>query len=122
MRSKSLPLPQIRNSPSGNPQYLVNLIELNDDNESLRDTVFYNIFRDAILFDTLADGVEYRSLCVRQRRNCPTIYTRDGGFISSSGLLDPTAKLDPSKELEFMFGELPRTNYLSIREMEEGLI
>ena len=39
----------------GNPEYLVELINLND--ESLRDTIFYNVFKRQLLFDDLDTAI-----------------------------------------------------------------
>src|SRR5690606_33524002 len=47
-----LPIKELSRVP-GNPQYLVNLIKLAPEKEGLRDTVFWNIFRMALLFDNL---------------------------------------------------------------------
>ena len=71
----------------GNPEYLVELINLND--ESLRDTIFYNVFKRQLLFDDLDTAIKYREWMVRRRRSVPTIYTRTGEKLAQEGHLDP---------------------------------
>ena len=59
MRRQVLPLPDLSHQP-GHPQYLVNMVKLAPDKEHFRDTIFWNIFRNSILFDTIETANQFR--------------------------------------------------------------
>ena len=61
--SKKLPLPPLLGDATGNPRYMVNIIQLRPDNERLRDSIFHAIFGRNVLIDTLNDAVEYTKKC-----------------------------------------------------------
>jgi len=71
----------------GNPEFLAELITLTD--ESLRDTIFFNVFKRQLLFDDLETAIQYRQWMVQKRRVVPTIYTRTGEKLGQEGQLDP---------------------------------
>ena len=71
----------------GNPEYLAELITLSE--ESLRDTIFFNVFKRQLLFDNLETAIEYRQWMVKKKKVVPTIYTRTGEKLSQEGQLDP---------------------------------
>ena len=71
----------------GNPEYLAELITLSD--ESLRDTIFFNVFKRQLLFDNLETAIQYRQWMVKKRKSVPTIYTRTGEKLTQEGQLDP---------------------------------
>jgi hypothetical protein len=87
----------------GNPEYLVDLISLND--EALRDTLFYNVFKRALLFDDLDSAIEYRQFMVKKKRNVPTIFTRTGEKLPQEGQLDPIGGRLP-ENLDYIFGQM----------------
>lgn len=55
-----LPLPPLSPNIAGHPKYLVNLIQLTEENEHLRDTVFWNIFKSALVFDDFESAVAFK--------------------------------------------------------------
>lgn len=55
-----LPLRPFNPQIPGSPQHLVNMIKLLPTHEHLRDTLFWNIFRDSILFNDLKSAMAYR--------------------------------------------------------------
>ena len=99
----------------GNPVYLVNLIQLPKKHERLRDSLFYNMYRNNMLFDDVESANAYRKYLldkkhaltkVAQTRDGqgagsgsnrsgatvpppPTIFTRDGFKIAADGLMNP---------------------------------
>ena len=112
MSKKQLPLEEpyvlddrsSRVRPSGNPRLMVNMIQLDQDFEHLRDTVFYSIYGKALLFDSLDDAAEYRKYLVQQRIPPPMMYSISGERFTSQGILDPRQGKMP-KELPFIYGE-----------------
>jgi len=107
---KALPLEEphfddrSRGRPSGNPRYMVNMIQLNSEFEYLRDSVFFALFNKALLFDDMESASEYRKALVDKGIHPPPIYSLSGERFSSQGVLDPKAGKLP-KELQFVFGE-----------------
>jgi len=90
--------------PSGNPRYMVNLIQLNSEYEHLRDSVFFAVFGRSLLFDDMESASEYRTFLVRKGAYPPPIFSLSGEKFLSQGVLDPKAGKIP-KELQFVFGE-----------------
>jgi len=91
MATGELPLPPFPADTPGNPQYLVNLIRLND--ESLRDTLFWSMFRGAILFDDMRTAMAYKKEQQRLNRPVDGLYTRDGVKIPHGGNTNPRSGL-----------------------------
>lgn len=84
------------------------MIALEPQHESLRETLFYNIFKRSIMFDNLETALAYRRSLVTRNVSPPTIYTRRGDKLNSDGVLNPrqgAGKLPDA--LEFVFGQLP---------------
>jgi len=90
MQTGALPLPPIV-AREGNPAYMVNLVRLTPALERLRDTVFHNMYRGALLFDDVRTASAYRRHQLARRAPVPTIFTRDGKKIGSEGVLNPRA-------------------------------
>ena len=114
-----LPIPRI-NFNRGNPEYMVNLIELPAHNEYLRDTLFYGIYQDTILIDTIEMAQEYREMLGRVP-TVPTIYTRDGAVMASNGLMSP--KPPANVKIPFIYGELPVDDEINtkLEELQDGM-
>lgn len=55
-----LPLPAFDPSIPGNPEYMVNILKLDKDKEYLRDSIFFQMFRSAILFDDMDTAAAYK--------------------------------------------------------------
>lgn len=94
MQARALPLPPVfdsvsKQTPEGNPEYLVNLVRLPAALEHLRDTVFYNIYKNSLLFDDVRTANVYRKTLLARKAQVPTIFTRDGNKIGSEGVLNP---------------------------------
>ena len=110
MARASLPLDVLRNVP-GRPEYLVNLVSLDKENEHLRDTLFWSIFKKSLLFDDLPSGSAYRDGEIRKGRSAPAIFTRKGEMIRSDGLMDPSNKVNLNASDQrrggFVFGAQP---------------
>jgi hypothetical protein len=86
------------------PRYMYDIIELDVDREDLRSRLFWHIFQNCILVETLEHALELRKAWVRSReaRSIPMIYTLDGNKVPSSGQLDPTDKIPV--EMKAVFG------------------
>ena len=113
-----LPLPALKDV-KGAPRYLVNLIKLRPNDEYLRDTVFWSIFRDSLLFDTIEAASEYRSKLIRNNRRPPQCVSVSGDILAADGLMDPKSKLNTARALKFEFGEIPGTemkDYITAKE------
>jgi hypothetical protein len=78
----------------------------------LRDSLFFNIFGNAILFDNFEHGLAYRKYLVKTRQKPPTIYTLSGEKIGSNALMDPSPAARKPSQLEFVFGE-PKTKHIA---------
>ena len=85
---KKIELEDISNQ-EGNPEYLVNLIKLDDHHEHLRATIFWKTFSKSIVFDTLATAQHYRDYLISARKEPPALYTRDGNRVLNDGIMDP---------------------------------
>eukprot|EP00117_Sycon_ciliatum_P030786 scpid4423/ scgid5538/ Structural maintenance of chromosomes flexible hinge domain-containing protein 1 len=80
------PLPHakvLRNEPRGNPQYVKHYLKFTGREEECRQ-VFGLLLGEVILLDTLADAAHYRQQLANYTR-CPTLLTRDGDRIRSTG-------------------------------------
>lgn len=93
----------------------VNLLHLKPDLESLRDTLFFNIFNNAILFDDMNSALDYRQYLVQNDIRPPSMYTLQGTKVTSQAVLDPgPGGMKPSR-LDYVFGEQPSRVFESIR-------
>lgn len=80
------------------------MIRLKDEHEMLRDTLFYYLFSDFIVFDDLESASAY----LKEGSHPPaTIFTKDGIRLERSGCFDPTQR-EGAEQLEFVYGELLR--------------
>ncbi|CAM9569308.1 unnamed protein product, partial [Ectocarpus sp. 8 AP-2014] len=59
--SGQLPLP--KPTDKGFKGYLVNMIELPENQEHLRDTIFYALYGSMVMFDTLDNALNYQARC-----------------------------------------------------------
>ncbi len=83
----------------------MNILVLEPDYEYLRDTLFYNIFGNAIMFDNFKDALEYRKTLVKANQRPPTLFTLAGEKISQNAVLDPSGNARLPNHLEYVYGE-----------------
>ena len=87
-KSRDMALYQITPIPS-HPMYCqVNILELED--ERLRDSLFFHIFKKALIFDDFGSATAYRQSVVQRGQQPPMLYSVCGRRIGSDGILDPT--------------------------------
>jgi hypothetical protein len=101
------------------------MIQLEPSNESMRDTLFYAIFRDSILFDNIETASYYRRALLKSTgglRNPPTIFCRSGDRINSEGIMDPKRVKSRRTESAYVFGQLPNLNRAEFKGLEDGLL
>ena len=103
IEQQALPLPKI--SGSGNPRYVVNMIQLEKENEYLRDKLFFSIFDRTLLFDDRESALAYQKKMFDLGQRPPTLLTMKGDKFRGDGLFDPS--LQVLKEPQVMFGEQP---------------
>jgi hypothetical protein len=41
--------------------------------------LFYTLFKEVMVFDTIFHGTNYREHCIKQNKHCPTIITIEDG-------------------------------------------
>ena len=99
--------------------YQVNIIQLEPANEHLRDTIFFNIFRNSILFDELHDALEYRRYLVRNKIPPPKMYTLGGDVLDATAVLDPNPTSKLPVQQTFVFGE-QRSRHVAIDAASDG--
>jgi hypothetical protein len=89
------------------------LFHFEADQEYLRGTVFYDLFKDALVFEDFWQAIDYRKYLTACEASCPVLYALDGRKVD--GTLDPNYSVHSSR-LEYSFGE-----YFSGRERLEKL-
>ncbi len=97
-----MPFPPIK--ARGNPRYLANMVQLNPEDEHLRDSVVNTLFGTTLLFDDLDAATDYRSSLIAKDTKPPIIFTVTGDKIAANGVLDPRGGRKPPR-LEYIFGE-----------------
>lgn len=93
------------------------MIELED--ESLRETIFFPIFGESVVFDDMASAIEYRRNALLRHENAHTLYTCSGERLDTSGILDPRGQRMP-KDLKYMFGQMRSRNREELSSVEQG--
>ena len=100
------------------------MIQLIPEQEHLRDTLFYAIFGESILMDTVETALAYRRDIMKKSngmQRVPTIYCRTGDVISNVGSLDPSKKLSNRRApLAFVFGQMPCKRRRQYMQAVEG--
>jgi hypothetical protein len=105
---------------AGHPRYLVNLIQLRSSDEHLRDTVFWNIFRNSLLFEDLDSATKYRQTLAKNCKPPVQVVTKKGDVIATDGMMDPGNRIE-AKKLRFMFGEMPAREMEGYIALEEDI-
>lgn len=96
------------------------MIQLTPENEHLRDSLFYCIYRNAILFDDLVSAISYRKSLVDQGRRAPSLYTVTGDRVQSDGVLNPKPNNKLPANLKSVFGQLPQAGAAEIQKLDAG--
>ena len=87
--------------------HAVNMIVLREEDEHLRQSVFWSMFSNTVILGTEDDALAYREFCKHRGARRPTILCyEDGRRLRASGPLDGEDKFGSSeaRRLEFVFG------------------
>ncbi|GAM26398.1 hypothetical protein SAMD00019534_095730 [Acytostelium subglobosum LB1] len=108
-QSGLLPLYPMSGAPTnGFLGYLVNRLQFKAQYEKLRRTIGWMLFKDAMVFESLVDGYNYRNFCVKAKRPCPTILClKEIELIEASGMV-LIGKKDVGRDQHHL-GQLPIT-------------
>ncbi|GAB5033194.1 structural maintenance of chromosomes flexible hinge domain-containing protein 1-like [Nannochloropsis oceanica] len=106
LKDKRLPLPPI-DAKFNYRGHAVNMIVLREEDEHLRQSVFWSMFSNTVILGTEDDALAYREYCKHRGIRRPTILCyQDGRRLRASGPLDGEDKFGSSeaRRLEFVFG------------------
>ena len=87
--------------------------------KKLRNTVFWTLLQNSVIFDTEANAIEYRQFTIRMNTRCPNLFSMDGKFIPSSGIMDSSHGQLKDIDLKYVFGSKPKNP--QIKELEQGM-
>jgi len=121
--NKPLPHTSARNKfvSKGNPIYAKNLLIFSKDVEDCK-VVFWKLLGDVIILDTLEDATTYRKEVVKYTY-CPTLLTRQGERILSSGKFGgQNNKAPPIEKLHAVFGQPMSSSYTKLSSLLESLL
>lgn len=94
------------------------MLKLEPRNEYLRDTLFWHMFRNTLLFKDFADAVRYGRDLANDNKPAQSMYSEDGQQVLADGILDPNA-VNPSK-LDFVFGMQSPCNTTLFADIKSG--
>jgi chromosome segregation ATPase len=117
IRHGRLPLPDIHRTIPGNPQYMVNMIQLDPAREHLRETIFYHMFQSTIVVDDLRSGHQLQDWLIRNQMFRSAIVCRTGEKLEPSGILEPQQRGGEDMPA-YVFGE--RAPMVDIENIQEG--
>jgi hypothetical protein len=100
---------------------MVDIIKLDECNESLRESVFYHVFKSNILIDTMENAIDYKKELIRTNKQVPTIFTLKGEKFGSEGILNPGSGGKVPKELNYIFGQQQLTNSINFKSISYDL-
>eukprot|EP01132_Coremiostelium_polycephalum_P008435 gene8435-10360_t len=108
-QSNLLPLKPHDGAPlSGFVGFVTNRVTLREKHEHLRKTLVWNIFRDAIMFQTLSEAMAYRQYCVTKKLHCPPILCiQEGEVLETSGFVEIGKKNKNNLNKLPQFGQIP---------------
>ena len=86
--------------------------------KQMRQTVFWILLQNSIVFDTEKDAIAYRQYTLRKGIRCPSLSSLDGKVIPSSGIMDSTHRQIQDVSLNYVFGSKPKNP--QIKELEKG--
>ncbi|CAM9280554.1 unnamed protein product [Ascophyllum nodosum] len=105
---KRLPLPDVREK--GFIDYLVNIIQLPDQYEELRDTLFSALYGSMVMFDTHDNAHEYQKKCKQRGKiGLPILVKEDGASLERNGYMPPTKDPETLNKLKTVFASMPAT-------------
>jgi len=114
-----LPFSPVKGAPvDGFLGFAINRIKFRQDHEYLRHSVFWNLFRDVMVFENLFQAQAYRNYLVKRKIPCPTMFSvNDEETIESTGFVKVGLK-SVSVDKVVMFGSLPITEQDSFKSKE----
>eukprot|EP01133_Synstelium_polycarpum_P003680 gene3680-4235_t len=114
--NQHLPVSLLNGAPTrGFVGHAVNRIQFRAKHESLRRTLGWTLLRDALIFEKLSDGWDYRTYVVAQRRQCPPILClAEAEMIEASGVL-----VVGKKEIQRDFGTIGQLPISESREFND---
>lgn len=86
------------------PEFAVNMVQLKPEQEYLRDYLFHFLFGSKLIMNTLEEAQDYREACVKAKRSCSEIYTREGFVSLSGGRLSHNNNQRPKERYPNVFG------------------
>jgi hypothetical protein len=119
MASRKLPLTTL-SLDRGNPEYMVNMLHLSPEHEHLRDNVFWNIYKQTVVVDTMDDAIALRKIMVAKNTSS-AIFTRRGERLGFDGVMDPGKDSKLPKELPFVYGGPPPQKSGEVVAIEQDL-
>eukprot|EP00903_Cladosiphon_okamuranus_P018047 g16608.t1 len=106
MASKQLPLRQLKDR--GFKGYLVNMIQLPDEDEHLRDTLFSALYGSMVMFDTHDNAHAYQVRCKNSgNMSLPILVEEDGASLERNGYMPPARDPDVLNRLKQVYGAMP---------------
>jgi hypothetical protein len=130
-KKKKLPARELRATDGkpipGKPRALVNLVQLADEHEDLRETVFDSIFGSMVIFDDIESALKYkqRTLKAFPQRSFPTLWAKkEGQKVASDGRIDGrhSIKASDASRLKFVFGSLPSSKNAEFSGLQHGAL
>ena len=104
----------------GNPRPLINILNLPDEFEDLRETIFFSLFGNMVLFDDLESMLDWKekTKIARPQQNVPTLLSVKGGYLVRS---DGRVECMPAKQhVELVFGSTPPNKNIALRNLKHG--
>ncbi|CAM9801278.1 unnamed protein product [Pylaiella littoralis] len=103
--SRQLPLRHL--DDPGFVGYLVNMIQLPDEHEGLRDTLFSALFGSMVMFDSHDNAHAYQVRCkMSSKLSLPILVEEDGVSIERTGYTAPAKDPDAIHRLKAVFGAM----------------
>ncbi len=104
VEAQCIPLPQV--DTEGFIGYAVNLIALPRESEHLRDTLFWAIYGNLCVFETLEQMSNHAQRLKSRNKTAVSMISLDGYRRDSTGFIDgnKNAILEPSKALSYVYG------------------
>lgn len=96
---------------------MVDIIKLDECNETLRESVFYSALKNSILIDTMENAIDYKKELIRANKTIPTMYTLNGERLGADGILNPGTGGKAPKELNYIFGQQQLTNSIDFKSI-----
>jgi len=114
-----LPFSPVKGAPvDGFLGFAINRIKFRQDHEYLRHSVFWNLFRDVMVFENLFQAQAYRNYLIKRKIPCPTMFSvNDAETVESTGFVKVGVKSVPVDKV-VMFGSLPITEQDSFKSKE----